>query len=280
MEQGATEGLARLTPLCDSHDPAHVVRRWRAVARRAGMRVSEFGQTAAGPVLVLESRGVDGPWLYLSAGVHGDEAAAVAGLLGWAEQHPDFFREHAVTVVPLFNPCGLAANTRVDGEGRDLNRCFHLAGDPLVLAWRELVVVRRYAAAVCLHEDYDAAGCYCYELNRDVRLRLADRLLGVVEPWLPRDGRRTIDGRRAHRGVIQRRRVPPLPGQPEAVALYEGGVPVTLTFETPSEAAFEQRVLAQAAFVNGLAEWFRGVGRVEESGTGGGVRWTERVGGA
>jgi hypothetical protein len=49
------------------------------------------------------------------------------------------------------------------------------------------------------------------------------------------------------------------------VALYEGGVPLTLTFETPSEAAFEQRVMAQAAFVDGVAEWFRGLGRREVS---------------
>jgi protein MpaA len=249
--------------MSESHDPEQVLRRWRAVARRTGMRVSELGVTGCGPVLGLESRGTDGPWLYLSAGVHGDEAAAVAGLLGWAEQHPDFFREHAVTVVPLFNPAGLAANTRVDELGRDLNRCFHCSDDALMASWRQLIGDRRYAAAVCLHEDYDAAGCYCYELNRNAGLRLADRLLNGVESWLPRDLRRTIDGRRAHRGVIQRRRVPPLPGQPEAVALYEAGVPVTLTFESPSEAAFEQRLMAQAAFVDGVAGWFRRLVRVE-----------------
>ncbi len=70
-----------------------------------------------------------------------------------------------------------------------------------------------------------------------------------------RFGRRTIDGRRADRGVIQRRRVPALPGLPEAVALYRAGVPVTLTFETPSEMEFGTRVRAHAAFVEAVAEW-------------------------
>jgi hypothetical protein len=53
--------------------------------------------------------------------------------------------------------------------------------------------------------------------------------------------------------VIQRRRVPALPGLPEAVALYRAGVPVTLTFETPSEMEFERRVRAHAAFVEAVA---------------------------
>ena len=113
---------------------------------------------------------------------------------------------------------------------------------------------------MCLHEDYDAEGCYCYELNEDAGLRLADRLLGSVEEWVPRDGRRTIDGRRAERGVIQRRRVPALPGLPEAVALYRAGVPVTLTFETPSEMEFGTRVRAHAAFVEAVAEWVEKTG--------------------
>ena len=39
------------------------------------------------------------------------------------------------------------------------------------------------------------------------------------------------------------------------VALYRAGVPVTLTFETPSEMEFERRVRAHAAFVEAVAEW-------------------------
>jgi hypothetical protein len=37
------------------------------------------------------------------------------------------------------------------------------------------------------------------------------------------------------------------------VALYRAGVPVTLTFETPSEMEFERRVRAHAAFVEAVA---------------------------
>jgi hypothetical protein len=50
--------------------------------------------------------------------------------------------------------------------------------------------------------------------------------------------------------VIQRRRIPVgLPGMPEAIALYDMGCGVSLTFETPSEFALDDRVKAQAAFL-------------------------------
>lgn len=260
MRPEKREMMWRPMRLSEAHDAGKFEARWLRVARAARMEVNELGTGEGGRVLCLEGRGEGGPGLYLSSGVHGDEAAAAAGLLLWAEARIDYLKRQAVTVVPVFNPAGLRMNTRLDGEGRDLNRMFHLKEDPLMGAWWRVVEGRRYGAAVCLHEDYDAEGCYCYELNEDAGLRLADRLLGSVEEWVPRDGRRTIDGRRADRGVIQRRRVPALPGLPEAVALYRAGVPVTLTFETPSEMEFERRVRAHAAFVEAVAEWVEKIG--------------------
>ena len=243
-----------IPPVWRSHDVPWLTERWRRVARAARLTVRELAQTALGPVLLLEGEGREGPGLYASSGVHGDEAAAAAGLLSWAEESISVLRRRPVLLVPVFNPEGLAVNTRADGRGRDLNRRFHLR-DPLMRAWRAALRGRHWPVAVCLHEDYDAAGCYCYELNRDPALRLGAQLLPAVEPWLPLDLRRRIDGRPAKRGVIRRRRVPDLPGLPEAIALYEAAADVTLTFETPSECDFGRRVEAHVAFLRATAAW-------------------------
>jgi hypothetical protein len=52
-------------------------------------------------------------------------------------------------------------------------------------------------------------------------------------------------------GVIRRSTIPPdLPGMPEAIELWQLGCPITLTFETPSEFSFDDRVQTQAEFVS------------------------------
>lgn len=71
-----------------AHDYAHLLRRWRAIARASGL-TSETIHTAAGlPVLMLRSRKpvANALRVYFSAGVHGDEAAGTEGLVSWASE--------------------------------------------------------------------------------------------------------------------------------------------------------------------------------------------------
>ncbi|MES2708508.1 MAG: succinylglutamate desuccinylase/aspartoacylase family protein [Verrucomicrobiota bacterium] len=237
-----------------AHDVVDIVRRWKAVARRARMNVDVIHQTAGGPVIYVTSRRLTERPVYFCAGVHGDEAAAVQGLLVWAEARAEELRDADLAVFPLFNPAGIVLNTRADEGGHDLNRLFDSAGHPHMLAWQEAVRGLKPRVAVCLHEDYDARGLYCYELNRDPALKLADRLLESCSPIIPRDFRPVIEGRRALRGVIQRRRIPMITGLPEAVALYRAGAGGTLTFETPSEFDFALRTRVHARFAQSVWE--------------------------
>ncbi len=238
-----------------AHDVAHVLRRWRAVARAGRMAWSVIYETAGFPVYFLRSQGVGERPLYLSAGVHGDEAGAVLGLLEWAERSVDYLRRADVVVFPLFNPAGLALNTRGDLEGVDLNRLFDSPSHPHIAAWRRAMAGYVPRAAVCLHEDYDAQGLYGYELNRDGGLHVAERCLARAEGLLPRDLRSRIEGRAARRGVIRRRRLPMWEHLPEAVALYQAGTDCTLTFETPSEGCLQARSRAQVCLVEAVCEW-------------------------
>lgn len=206
------------------------------------------------PVHVAESRGPREdrrPTIYLSSGVHGDEAAAPWGLLEWAEGNAALLKAHRFLIFPCLNPHGIAANTRVDQRGVDINRTFHDPREPLIAAWRKVLGDRSVALALCLHEDYDAQGCYVYEL-RNKPGKAGPKALKACASIIPRDMRGTIDGTKVSGGHILRRgefRRPDLPGMPEAIVLHQLGSAVTLTFESPSEYSLLDRIAVHKKFI-------------------------------
>lgn len=232
-----------------SHDVPHLLKRWKAAARAARLEVETVCESGGHPVLFLHNPAVAGPRLYFSAGVHGDEPAPVSALLEWAEDHATLLRRLPVAMFPLFNPAGLERNTREDHRHIDLNRRFQDASHPHIKAWWRATQDMRFRFALCLHEDYDGQGTYCYELTRAPRSSLAEALLRAAERFIPHDPRPCIDGRAARRGVIRRRRVPEVPGMPEAIALSLHHTDCSLTFETPSEFALTDRIAAHRAVI-------------------------------
>jgi len=234
-----------------AHDPRVLITRWRHLARAAEMFVRILTEVAGEKIIYLQSRNSrNAPLVYLSSGVHGDEAGSAWGLLDWAEREIEQLRLGNFLIFPCLNPHGLRANTRADHRGLDINRRFHLDDDPLCGPWRQVVRQNTPAIGLCLHEDYDAQGCYVYELSQQ-RTPMSPALLAACTTLIAPDPRRSIDGRRAQNGVIRRSTLPPdLPGMPEAIELWQLGCPITLTFETPSEFGFVDRVKTQSDFVS------------------------------
>ena len=231
------------------HDVPFLVKRWHALAKAARLDIRTVFVSGDHPVLFLHTAVTEKPRLYLSAGVHGDEPAPVSALLEWAEDNAALLRKLPVAIFPIFNPSGLALNTRADHRYIDLNRRFHDASHPHIKAWWQAIGDMRFPLGLCLHEDYDGQGIYCYELSRSARLDSAQMLLRAGEKHIPRDSRISIDSRPAAEGLIRRRRPPSLPGMPEAIALYMHSTDHTLTFETPSEYSLADRVAAQRAVI-------------------------------
>lgn len=189
--------------------------------------------------------------VYLSAGVHGDEPAGTEALVTWAEQNAARLATLPLLLFPCLNPHGLAANSRHDAGGHDINRSFHNGRHAVARSVSRLVESTRFSAALHLHEDYDAEGAYVYELTRKDE-GWGRKLLAAADPLIPRDHRPRIDGRHAADGLI-RRRVTAATfekiGLPEAVWLWFGHTDRSFTFETPSEFALGQRVAAQVAVI-------------------------------
>jgi len=243
--------MARALRQDRSHDYPHLIRRWRTLARRAGLTMEKYVNTAGFDLYFLESSRVAeaGPSIYLSAGIHGDEAAATEGLLLWAEKNLPLLRAVRVLIFPCLNPWGLAGNCRMDAEGRDLNRCYNRTDVPQIAAQLKLMAGRRFDLAVTLHEDYDARGLYLYEVPSRPRY-WAEAMVKAAARNIPADLRRKIDGRSARGGVVRRAVKPDLmPDWPEAFVLHFRHATRTFTVETPSEFFLDDRVSAQVAVI-------------------------------
>ncbi|MFV1993971.1 MAG: M14 family metallocarboxypeptidase [Verrucomicrobiales bacterium] len=191
--------------------------------------------------------------LYLSAGIHGDEPAAVAGLCLWAEEHLAALADYPVVIFPCLNPWGLVYNLRADHRGRDLNRLFGRRSLSPVREWNSWLGKREFRLALSLHEDYDARGIYLYELARG-KEDFGERLVAGCEHWIAREPGRSVEGHRLKGGVLLRKRGierigDQIEGVPEAIDLYLHRAQSSMTFETPSEHSLYRRAMAQKCFI-------------------------------
>ena len=239
-----------------AHDYRALVDTWRRLANYAKADCGLFAAAHHFPIFWLGKSGdARLPALYLSAGIHGDEPASVWGLVEWARTRLAKQRR-TYLIFPCLNPWGLVNNRRDDGRGRDMNRGFTHPMPAIQRRWTRVLNTRmagqKFHTAVCLHEDYDARGLYCYELYRRGQPSLANTAMAAAETVLPRDKRTSIEGSRAHNGLIRRNVLPEMPGAPEAFALFNDWAWQVHTFETPSEFSFYTRVQAHNYYLHAI----------------------------
>jgi hypothetical protein len=235
-----------------AHDYSHLIRRWRRAAREKGLVIRPFCEAGGYPLWYATPRRPrpDLPWIYISAGIHGDEPAGTEGFIDWVESSPGLIGKFNPLFFPCLNPWGLVNNTRLDSAGRDLNRSYHDDSVPQTAAHKRLLADRRFALALTLHEDYDANGIYIYEA-RQVKPHWAEALLAAAARHVPIDNRKSIDGRASTGGIVRRRFTPGLmPLHPEAFALHFHFAERTLTIETPSECHIDSRAAAHGAVID------------------------------
>lgn len=229
---------------------------FRQAAEAAGFTATLLAELDAGPLIAWERPG-NGPRVYLSAGIHGDEPAGPLAVLELL--HQEFFTdEFHCYLCPALNPSGLAAVTRENACGADLNRDYWLRSTQEVIAhaaWLDRLP--RPDCFISLHEDWETAGFYFYEINltHEDPAR-AQRILRAVSPWFQPEPGPEIDGHEIREpGWIYHAAEPDLPeGWPEAIYLAKMGCPISFTFETPSRAPLKNRIAAHAAAVRAACE--------------------------
>lgn len=212
--------------------------------------------TEDGAITAWERKG-DGPVVYISAGMHGDEPAGPLALLemmeaGWLPGNFHWF------ICPVLNPGGLALGTRENRQGCDLNRDY-FRRKSLEIAAHTRWLSRQPVPSlfVSLHEDWESEGFYFYEIN--LACDDTDRshsILDAVAPFFPPEPGPEIDGHEVRApGWIYHCAEADLPDSwPEAIWLAKNGCPLSFTFETPSQAELTQRVRAHIAGVKGVLE--------------------------
>ncbi|MGE9294537.1 MAG: M14 family metallopeptidase [Puniceicoccales bacterium] len=242
-------------------------RDWEPAAQEAGLRTDTFGQSEGLSLPYAWREPAPGaPWLYLSAGIHGDEPAGTLALLAFLQEGLLPART-GVVAFPLLNPEGLRANTREHPQYGDLNRDYRAFNSPQIRAHRDCLQTlgHSYALAVCLHEDWESAGYYIYEHVEGNRPGLGRKMLDAVEPICGIDRAPVIEDRRADQGLITSAPGTVTPedldgGWAEALYLGEGLCPEVYTVEAPSDQDLDVRVRAHLAAlkVAAAAECLRG----------------------
>lgn len=220
------------------------MKRWRALCKKIGLKFSSIGEADGYPCYEICSPVLsqdDG--VYLSAGIHGDEAGTVLGLLQWAESHRDKLSRIPLLIYPCLNPWGLENNSRFNPQGLDLNRVWDESATPLIAKIMQKIGDYHFRISICLHEDYDGQGIYLYAPGGSKKVRkIADTVLSATEKIIPRDLRKKIDGRKCTNGMIfPQPSKPPVEGLPEALFLYRNCGRVNFTVETPSEWSIQLR---------------------------------------
>ena len=234
------------------HDYAWLAKRWRAIAPEAGLAIGVFARADGYELLHATTKkpASANPWVYLSAGIHGDEPASTEALLAWIERNTQRARALNLQIFPCLNPWGLVNNSRTDATGRDLNRCYRDTSLTPIAEHSQLAKACRYEVAVALHEDYDAQGAYVYETS-PLKPHLGEKIIAAMARHIPPDPRRRIDTSRAKGGVIRKRVTPEtLPDWPEAFLLHFHCARRVFTVETPSEFHIDSRVEAHVAAID------------------------------
>jgi protein MpaA len=221
-----------------------------------GWRREDFLKTDSWHLLAL-TRKVSNPGkrIYISTGIHGDEPAGPLSALQLLQEN-DWPANADIWLCPCLNPTGFALNTRENTKGIDLNRQYlNPTAEETVahIAWLERQPA--FDVCMCLHEDWESAGFYLYELNPDHRPSFARAIVNRVAEACPIDMSPVIEDRPASGGIINPSVDPrSRPQWPEAFYLFTHKTRLSYTLEAPSDFELSTRIAALVAGVRAVLD--------------------------
>jgi protein MpaA len=226
---------------------AEYLREFHAAAENRGWQAEHFA-TIAGFDLYGYRRTPSNPkrTVYISTGIHGDEPAGPVALRELVELDR-WPADIDLIISPCLNPTGLAAKTRENKNGIDLNRDYRTFKSEEVRAhvhW--LNKLPPFDFSLVLHEDWEADGFYLYEVNYENVPSPAQRIIQAVRELCPIQHDTVIDQLwQCRAGVIHPNIAPgDRPLWAEAVYLIVNKTKLSITLETPSDFPLSFRAAA------------------------------------
>ena len=104
---------------------------WSYSSRTICHTTSVYGYSVRGRALLAYTFGTGGPVTMYVGAIHGNESSSSGLMRAWTddlEANPVLYNGRRVVVVPTINPDGVAANTRTNAHGVNLNRNFPTDG--------------------------------------------------------------------------------------------------------------------------------------------------------
>jgi len=237
-------------------DIQRVVADMQKAADDHGWRREDFYKTDSHRLLAL-TRKVANPVkrIYLSTGIHGDEPAGPLAALQLLQEN-QWPANADIWLCPCLNPTGFTRNSRENAKGIDLNRQYLNPGAEETvahIAWLEKQPT--FDVCLCLHEDWESAGFYVYELNPDDQPSFARAIVDRVAEVCPIDMSPVIEDRPAEGGIINPRVDPrSRPQWAEAFYLITYKTRLSYTLEAPSDFQLSTRVAALVAGVRAVLD--------------------------
>ncbi len=217
------------------------------------------------PIIALKKKASieNAPYVYISAGIHGDEPAGpwvIEKLL-----RESFFNDQINwQLIPMLNPTGLELGTRENADGVDLNRDYKAGTTKEVAAhlkWLKKQSGLDYDLMITLHEDWESPGFYCYTIIPKGRGQILVDIFEAVKNISPINLSEEIEGAKARGGFIIHdletfdKVLNDWQNWPEAFFLIKNN-PGTLhfTFETASEQPLQQRINTHCAAIEAVIQ--------------------------
>lgn len=225
---------------------AALAARLRAASSALRGDLREFGAFEGYPQLVLTFGTPHGPWMFIDAGIHGEEPASTLGLATWLESSGATWAQRiGFTVLPCLNPHGFEQGTRGSRDLDDLNRHFDEPGFPLAKLVVAAVGGRTFDLAMDLHEDCDFTDLYLYELKGGPPF-LGERLIGRAAERVPISHGEDVGPFRTQHGLLRpggdEDRMRTRTGWPIAFLLRARAAKHVVTPETPGKQPLDVRI--------------------------------------
>ncbi|MFQ6370724.1 M14 family metallocarboxypeptidase [Shewanella sp. YIC-542] len=240
---------------CDSNDLQQFDELLLQEVERLGMSLRVLGHVDGHPLRLLQPPAADAqlPSVLISSGFHGEEAAGPWGVLHFMSSlTEEIFSQLNLTLLPLVNATGFSKGHRFNMYGENPNRGYLPVADPsigpsvegkLLLAHGQILQGASRDGILTCHEDVLLQHTYVYTFEpRQQPGAFSEGLLSALTHYLPVAEASRIDDCPVQDGIIFNH----FDSSFEAW-LVRNGARNGACSETPGQANFDQRILANSA---------------------------------